>query len=328
MFGATTGFGAATTATIGTVATPEMLDRDYNKGLATGSVMGGAALGILIPPSILMILYGSLSGVSIAQLFLGGLIPGLTLASFFAIYIIIRCLIDPNYGPATSESFSWKERFSALSQVLPLIFIIFLVIGVIWLGVASPSEAAAMGVLGCFLLAFFYRRMNWPNMKGALLATARVTGMIFFIIIGVGVFSQVLAYSGATRQIAELTASLVISRWLVLIGMQLVIALMGAFMDPASILFITMPVYLPIVDVLRFDRLWFGILSMMNLELGTLTPPFGMNCFVMKSVVQERLGLVDIFWGAAPFAVLHAVGMALLMIWPQMGVWLPLTILK
>lgn len=323
MFGATTGFSVTTTATLGAVATLGMLDRGYDKGLATGSVMGGAALGILIPPSTLLILFGSLSGVSVAKLLIGGIVPGMMLAVMFAIYIIIRCTIHPGYGPVTAELVGWKERFEGLSRVLPLMIIIFIVLGVIWFGIASPSEGAAMGVMGCLLLALSYKRLTWMNLRQALLATSRVTGMIFFILIAVGVFSELLAYSGATRQIAEFASSLPVTRWLVLILMQIVITILGCFMDPASIMFITMPVYLPIIDALGFDRLWFGILCMMNLELGTLTPPFGLNCFVMKSVVGERLSLTDIFWGAIPFAGLHAVGMLFVMIWPQIAVWLP-----
>ena len=323
MFGATTGFSVTTTATLGSVATFGMLDRGYNKGLATGSVMGGAALGILIPPSTLLILYGSLSGVSVAKLLIGGIMPGLMLTVLFAIYIIIRCTVKPAYGPVSNEQITWKQKFEGLREVLPLMVIIFVVLGVIWFGIASPSEGAGVGVMGCLLLALAYRRLTWSNLRKALLATARVNGMIFLILIAVGVFSEVLAYSGATRQIAEFASNLPISRWLVLIMMQIVITMLGCFMDPASIMFITMPVFLPIIDVLGFERLWFGILCMMNLELGTLTPPFGLNCFVMKSVVQDRLSLTDIFWGAIPFALLHAVGMIFVMIWPQIAVWLP-----
>jgi tripartite ATP-independent transporter DctM subunit len=323
MFGATTGFSVTTTATLGSVATSGMLDRGYDKGLATGSVMGGAALGILIPPSTLLILFGSLSGVSVAKLLIGGIMPGLMLAVLFALYIVIRCVIKPGYGPVSDEPITWRDRFDGIKAVFPLLVIIFVVLGVIWFGIASPSEGAAIGVLGCLLLAFVYRRLSWTNLRKALLATARVNGMILFILIAVGVFSEVLAYSGATRQIAEFASSIPISRWLVLILMQIVITMLGCFMDPGSIMFITMPVFLPIVDALGFDRLWFGILCMMNLELGTLTPPFGLNCFVMKSVVQERLSLMEIFSGAIPFALLHALGMVFVMIWPPIAVWLP-----
>jgi tripartite ATP-independent transporter DctM subunit len=322
-FGAVTGFSPVTTAALGSIAVPEMLRRNYNKGLATGSIAGGAALAILIPPSILMILYGALAGVSIKNLFFGGVIPGLLLSILFMSYVGIRVATNPSLAPGREAAAGWKERVAVLRFLLPVLALMVLVLGVIWAGVATPSESAGVGAFGALLLAIIYRKLNWQNLRAALSKTVETTSMLLLILVGATLFSQVLAVIGFTRELSQLVASLEISRWWVLILMQLVIMVMGCFMDPGSILFITMPIFLPVIDILGFDPLWFGILMMTNLELATITPPVGLNLYVMKSVAPPEVSMGDIFKGVLPFAALHVLGLGLLMVFPQLALWLP-----
>jgi len=323
VFGAVTGFSPVTTAALGSIAVPEMLERNYNKGLATGSIASGAALAILIPPSLLMIIYGALAAVSIKDLFFGGVIPGLLLSILFMGYVGIVVSINPSLAPKREAAAGWIDRLAALRFFLPVLALVILVLGVIWVGIATPSEAAGVGAFGTLLLAIIYKKLNWQNLRTALLKTAETTSMILLILVGSALFSQVLAYIGFIRELSQLVATLEISRWWILILMQLVIMVMGCFMDPGSILFISMPIFLPVIDILGFNLLWFGILMMTNLELATITPPVGLNLYVMKSVAPPEVSMSDIFKGVIPFVILHVLGLVLLMVFPQLALWLP-----
>lgn len=322
IFGAVTGFSPATTAAIGSSAVPEMLRRNYNRGLATGSIASGAALAILIPPSILMVIYGALGHVSIGRLFFAGFMPGFLLSILFMLYIVIRVILNPLLAPS-QHKVTWKQRIELVRHLLPVIIIIFSVLGTIYTGVATPSEAAALGALGTIFVAGLYRQLTWPKFRQAIMKTAQTTSMIFIILIGAQLMTQVFAYHGIIMKLAESVCSLPVSRWVLLIIMQLLIFVLGMFMDPGSILFITTPIFMPIILLLKFDPVWFGIILLINLELATITPPVGLNLFVMKSIVPPDVSLSDIVKGCIPFWFLHFAGMGLVMIFPQIALWLP-----
>ncbi len=323
VFGAVTGFAPATVAAVGSIAIPEMLERGYDKKLAVGAVGGGAALAILIPPSGLMIIYGSLAEVSVGKLFFAGILPGLVSSLLFMIYIIIKAVRNPRFAPIMQQKVQWRERLTSIPSILPVMMIIFLVLGVIYLGIATPTEAAALGVLGAFCLATFNRTLSWLNFQAALERTARLTCMIFLIIIAAGAFSQVISYLQIPTRLAEFVVAQQASRWTILASIMLMCIILGMFLDAASIIIIVVPIILPITTALGFDPMWFGILIMINMEIATLTPPVGLNLFVLKGVAEQQVSLGEIIRGVTPFITLHACTLLLVVIFPPLVFWLP-----
>jgi len=322
IFGAVSGFSPAACAAVGSISIPEMFKRKYDKGLAIGAVGGGACLDILIPPSLLMIIYGQLAGVSVAGLFYGGIIPGLVGSSLFITYIMVRSILDPRVAPA-GMPVNWKKRLGLTVQLLPLILLIILVMGTIWGGIATPTEAGGLGAFGAACLLVAYRRFNWTIVSRLLYNTVRLTGMLLIVLIGANAFTQMLAYVGFTLNFGKLVAGLEVSRWVIIAGMQMTIMFLGCFIDPGSILFILTPIYVPIIVSLGFDPLWFGILLMINCELATITPPVGLNLYVLKGIVGEKATFADIVRGVAPYWWLHLMLMVLVMLFPPLATWLP-----
>jgi len=322
IFGAVSGFSPAACATVGSISIPEMFERKYDKGLAIGAVGGGACLDILIPPSLLMIIYGQLAGVSVAGLFYGGIIPGLAGTILFIAYIIVRSTLDPRVAPAGTPV-NWKRRLGLTVQLLPLILLIVLVMGTIWAGIATPTEAGGIGAFGAACLLVAYRRFNWPTVTHLIYNTVKLTAMLLMVLIGANALTQMLAYVGFTLNFGKLVAGLEVSRWVIMAGMQLTIMFLGCFIDPGSILFILTPIYVPIIVSLGFDPLWFGILLMINCELATITPPVGLNLYVLKGIVGEKATFADIVRGVAPYWWLHLMLMVLVMLFPPLATWLP-----
>jgi tripartite ATP-independent transporter DctM subunit len=322
VFGAVTGFSPASCAAIGSISIPEMLKRNYDKGLSIGAVGGGACLAILIPPSLLMIIYGQLAGVSVAGLFYGGVVPGLIGSFFFIVYIVIRSALNPRLAPWHTRV-SLRERLKLSLHLLPLVLLILLVLGTIWGGIATPTEAAGLGAFGAVCLLIASKRFNLETVSRLLNNTVRLTGMLFMILIAANVFTQILAYVGFTLNFGKLVAHLEISRWVIIAGMQMTIMLLGCFIDPGSILFILTPIYVPIIVSLGFDPLWFGIVLMINLELATITPPVGLNLYVLKIIVDKKATFADIVKGVAPYWLLHLLLMVVVMLFPVLATWLP-----
>jgi tripartite ATP-independent transporter DctM subunit len=322
VFGAVTGFSPASCAAIGSISIPEMLKRNYDKGLSIGAVGGGACLAILIPPSLLMIIYGQLAGVSVAGLFYGGVVPGLIGSCFFIAYIVIRSTLNPSLVPWHTQV-SWGERLKLSLHLLPLVLLILLVLGTIWSGMATPTEAAGLGAFGATCLLVARRRFDWATVSRLLNNTVKLTGMLFMILIAANIFTQILAYVGFTLNFGKLVGNLEVSRWVIMAGMQITIILLGCFIDPGSILFILTPIYVPIIVSLGFDPLWFGIVLMINLELATITPPVGLNLYVLKIIVGEKASFADIVKGVAPYWLLHLLLMMLVMLFPLLATWLP-----
>jgi tripartite ATP-independent transporter DctM subunit len=261
----------------------------------------------------------------VGGLFLGGAVPGLILSALFIIYIGIRCFLQPELGPALSpeERISWKNKFVSLKGVILPVLLVTGVMGSIFAGIATPTEAAGVGAFGSLVCAAIYRRLNWANFTFALYGTLRLTCLILWLILGGTVFSSVYTAIGAQQFIVGIIQAMTINPWLIMIMMQMIWIFLGMLMDPGAILFITAPVYLPVITALGFDRLWFGVLWMVNMEMGFLTPPFGMNLFYMKSIVPKEISMGDIYRSIIPFVLLQLIGLIICMIFPQTILWLP-----
>jgi len=320
-----TGTSIASTATLGSSLVPEMEKRGYKKPMSLGPILGSGGLAMMIPPSSLSIVLASIADISVADILIGGIIPGLLMAFFYGSYIIGRCWLQPSIAPRYQPvSTSLFEKLRALAKyVLPLAFIVFLVTGVIIVGVATPSEAAATGAVGTFLLAVAYGRLNWNVVKKSLLNTSRTSVMMFMIIAGSISFGQVLALSGATPGLIKSVLGLPLAPIGLIIAMQFILLILGGFMGPMSMIMVSIPVFIPIVHALGFNPVWFGILTLINMEMSVTTPPYGQNLFVMKSVAPSGTTLKDIILAALPFLVCDAIVMALVMAFPIIPLWLP-----
>ena len=263
---------------------PRCASRGYDTGLAVGTLATSGGLAVLIPPSALMVIFGGISQLSVGDLLIGGILPGLLLATLLFGYIVIICTVRPDLAPAVElEKVSWSERLNALLYFLPLVVLVLVVLGSIFMGIATPSESAAMGVAGAFCLAVAYRRLSWEILRKALLGTVEVSGFALLIVTSATAFSQILAHSGAAMGLSMFATELPVSPWIIIASMQIVILIMGAFMEPISIMLITVPIFFPVIRSLGLDPLWFAIVTMVNIELSLITPPFGMNLFVLKA---------------------------------------------
>ncbi len=320
-----TGASLASVAVLGSVLVPEMEKRGYKKSMSLGPILGSGGLAIMIPPSGLAVLLGALGEISIGKMLIGIIVPGLLMAGLYATYIIVRCRFQPSIAPAydvTHVPITEKIMF-AVRYILPLGFVIFMVIGVIMLGIATPSEAAATGALSCFILAAFYRGLNWEMVKKSVNGTIKITIMMFMIIAGSKAFSQILAFSGASSGLVDLAVGLPLAPIFILIAMQVVIMIMGMFMDILSIMMITVPLYMPIVYLLGFNPVWFGVIVLLNIEMATTSPPFGLTLFVMKGVAPPGTTMGDVYRAALPFLGLDLIAMVLIIAFPVIVLWLP-----
>lgn len=328
IFAAMVGIVGAATVTMGLIALPAMLKRDYKPSLAIGCISGGGALGFLIPPSVTMIVYASLSNLSIGKMFLAGIIPGLFLASLFIGYILIRSLINPELAPPVplEERATWMEKWASVKNLAMPFILIFSIMGTIFSGAATPTEAAAVGAVIAMGIIIF--RMKSLKKAMVVVSTAAekaafLTSMVLWIIIGCLAFSAVVNTLGLPLLLKDLINSIGINRWTVLIAMQLSFFLLGMVMDDLPIIMITVPIYVPLVTLLGFDPLWFGILFIVNMQMAYLTPPFGFVLFYMKGVVPPGISMGDIYKSVWPFIGLQALCLIMIMIFPEIVLWLP-----
>lgn len=325
IFAAMSGISATATVTMGLIALPAMLKRGYDKRMTIGGIMAGGALGQLIPPSLLLIIYSMLAEQSVGMLFFGGVFPGLCLSAMFSVYILTRCLIKKELGPPLppEERAGWRVKVDSLRAVILPLLIIISVLGGIYLGICTPTEAAALGALGAIISAAVYRKINWPMFKEASYRTLSVTVMVMWIIFASACFSTVYSALGGPQLMESILEGLPGGRWAPIILMQLILFILGCFLDPTGILMVCVPIFLPVVKLLGFSPIWFGVLFVMNMEMAFLTPPVGANLFYMKGVAPKGTSIIDIYLGALPFVGLQAIGLALVLIWPQMVLWLP-----
>ena len=324
LFGAMCGVSIAGVAAIGSMSIPEMLDRGYDKPLAAGAIAASGALAVLIPPSISFILYGSLSGVSVAKLFTGGIIPGLVLATMMAIYIFIKVWRKPNLAPREPGYVSWKEKINSLEKIWSVLLLIFLVLGTIYVGVSTPTESAAMGVIGALLIGILSKRLKWKAFKKALWKSTQISGAILIILAGAFAFSQFLNIIRVPDKVSMWATSLHMPGLMVIFISMFLLLILGCFIDGASLIIVTTPILLPTVLKLGFNPLWYGVLVVINVEIAVITPPVGLNLYTLKSITN-RINMNEIIKGAFPYILIDFACLILFMLVPKLALWLPST---
>ena len=314
----------AAVVTMALVALPSMLRRGYSPVLAAGTVMAGGTLGILIPPSVLAIVYGLVANQSVGELYLGSVLPGLLLSGLYMLFSILYALINPKGAPRIpkEEAPTWAERWRALRSIWAPLVLIFLVLGTIFLGLAAPTEAAAVGAFGAMMVAALHRKLSWQNLRLALEQTAKATAMVLWIIFGANAFVAFYVAQGGDRYISELLLGTGLSPWGILILMQLILIILGMFLDWVGILLLAVPVFVPIVRDLGFDPLWFGVLYLVNMQMSFLSPPFGYALFYVRGVAPQ-IPMGTIYRAAIPFLLLQLTGLVILMLFPGLATWLP-----
>lgn len=315
------GFGPGI-LTMGLIAVPAMLKQSYNRSLALGSVMAGGVLGEIIPPSIIMIIFAYIARVSIGKLFLAGVVPGLITAFGYILYISIRCQLQPAFAPPVKETVTWKLRLSSLKDILLPALLIVLVLGSIFFGIATPTEAAGVGATGAFVICVLLKKMSWKVLRDSCRQTMTISGMVFWILIGATLFSVFYTSQGAQSLVTELVSTLEINRWIVLGAMQLILLVLGMFMDDYAVVTICAPIFVPIANVLGFDPIWFSIIFILNMQVAYLTPPFGWALIMMKGVAPPEITTRDIWKSIPPFVAIQLIVLVMVMIFPQLALWL------
>ena len=310
-------------------ALPPMLKHGYDKHLAYGAIMAGGCLGALIPPSVQMVVYASIAEQSVGRMLLGGFFPGLLLSSFYMLYIGIRTALNPSLGPGLppEERVSWPRKLAATKSLLLPIAVVVSVLGSIFLGIATPTEAGAIGCVGVIVCAAVHRRLSWWLLKEAAYDTAKIFGMVFWILIGAACFNQFYLAMGAAGLVKGLLVGIEVNPWIILVAMQVILILLGMIMEDLAIMVIAAPIFTPIVISLGFDPLWFGVIFIINMQIAMLTPPFGFANFYMKGLLPEE-NMAEFYRSTYPFVGLQIIGMGMCMAFPSIILWLPSLMIK
>ena len=322
IFAATSGSSVATAATIGTVAYPEIENRKYNESLFLGSIAAGGTLGILIPPSINLILFGFLTDTSVPELFLAGFLPGFLLSALFLLVILIACLIKPEWG-GERRSVTWGDRMRGLPDLIPPLVLVIGVMGSIYAGIATPTEAAAVGVVFALIMAAWTRTLSVEMLKGAFESTMRITAMIMLIILAAVFLNFVLGFIGVTQALLGFIEDLGWTPLQTMIALIIFYLILGMFMETLSMMLTTVPVVFPLVVSMGYDPVWFGILVIVLMEAALITPPIGVNLYVVQGIRTRGGRFNDVAWGALPFVAMMIVMVILLMVFPQIALFLP-----
>ncbi|MBI1385081.1 MAG: TRAP transporter large permease subunit [Rhizobiales bacterium] len=325
VLGALTGVAMGSVAILGSTLLPEMKKRAYAKSMSIGPILASGSLAILIPPSTLAIVLASLGGFSVAKILIAIIVPGLMLAVMYATYILVRCTLNPELAPAyeVPEVPMGQRLRETFVHLLPPVSIIVFVILSIFFGVATPTEAAAIGTFLTFVLAGLYGRLNWQVLRTGIGSATALSVMVMIILTGSAAFSQLLSFSGVTSAVTKLATGLPVDPIVLFILMQLVVIILGMFLEQTSIVLVTMPIFLPIIKAMGWDPIWFGTVMMLNLEMATITPPFGLSLFVMKGIAPSGVTIIDIYKAALPFIAINLVLMALMIFYPPLVLWLP-----
>jgi tripartite ATP-independent transporter DctM subunit len=325
IIGALSGSTIATCALLGTILLPDMLKRGYSRSMSLGPLMGVGTVDALIPPNALTVVLASLANIDVGQLLIAGIVPGIIMSGLYLVYVIGWCHIFPNEAPMYDvPHVPLKEKVVATVQyLLPLGLIIFMVIGFIFLGVATPTEAAATGTLGSFILAVAYRRLNWDIIKKSVMGTVKVTVMIFMIVIVSTTYGEILAFTGAAAGMTSFISNLNTPPIVILIGMLIVILILGCFMETVAIMMITIPIYMPVINTFHYNPIWFGVLMLIALETGLITPPFGVTLFVMKGVAPPEITMADIWKAVTPYVIVDLLCLVLVLTMPVLATIVP-----
>lgn len=329
LFAACTGVIGASVTTMGLLALPPMLKRGYSPRLATGVICAGGTLGVLIPPSIMMILYGPMAGLSVSKLFMGAVLPGLILSLLYIMYVAVICRLKPELAPLTevaegpTPADRGKVMINILRYMIPPMFLILAVLGSIFLGIASPTEAAAVGGLGAIIIAAVYKKLNAKNIYDACLSTMKITGMVMFVAVGASLFAGVFMALNGAKAIGDLIIAVPLGKWGIYTIILFAIFLLGMFLDWIGILFIVVPIITPLSLALGFDPLWFAIVVCVTLQTSFLSPPFAYAIFYLKGVAPPEVEVGDIMRGVIPFIFLVILNIVLITIFPGLVTWLP-----
>ena len=325
VFSSLSGSTIANTAMLGSTLLPEMLKRGYKPAIAIGPIVAVGGIAMLIPPSALAVLFGSVARIPIAELLIASIIPALILAAFYFLYVVVRCHLDPTLAPGyeVEERRGWDRWGPFVRDVVPLMGIFGVVVGSIISGIATPTESAALGVLATLIAAAAYRALSWQALRVALKETLTFSTLTLFVVAGSLTFSQILAFSGATRGLSALVLSADLTPYMILLGMLALTLLLGCFIDQVSMILLTVPLYLPLVSSLGFDPVWFGVLMLLALEISLATPPFGLLLFVMLGAAPKGITLWQIITSVAPFLLMSVIVLGLLIVFPQIALWLP-----
>ena len=320
------GIVGAEIVTLGLIALPQMIERGYDKRIALGSITAGGGLATLIPPSVVFIVYAMTAGCSVGELFIAGIIPGLLLGALFIGYIIILATINPESAPAAPENeqnIPFREKLKLLNGLIMPGFLAIAVLGSIYAGVATPTEAAGIGCVGAMFSAAINRKLNWQNVKTACYETLMVSCMLTWLFFGAQTIIGIYTLAGGSQFVQNTISSLPLGRWGIIIVMQLILIFLGMFLDWIGILLLTMPLFIPIVEELGFNIIWFGVVFCMNMHISYLSPPFGPSCFYMKSVAPDSITTTDIYKANFPYLILTVAALVITMFFPQLSLWLP-----
>ncbi|MEQ8899417.1 MAG: TRAP transporter large permease subunit [Roseovarius sp.] len=325
----------AAVVTMGIIALPAMLKRHYDPKIAMGSIMAGGTLGILIPPSILAIIYAVVAEQSVGELFIGAVLPGLMLSGFYILYVVVMCYVNPEKGPPipVEERVSNAEKVRLLGNMAAPITLIAVVLGVIFTGVATPVEAAGIGTFGAFIVAAIHQKLTWATVREACLTTLKASAMVIWIMFGATIFVGLYVLEGGQQFVEDTMTGLGLGPWGILILMQIILIMLGMFLDWVGILLLAVPIFVPIVKALGAQAfglgsesdlvLWFGVLYLVNMQMSFLSPPFGYALFYLRGVAPPEIPMGDIFRSALPFLFLQVVGLTACMLFPQIITWLP-----
>lgn len=321
MFAAISGSSAATAATVGRITLSELFTRGYDRTLAMGSLAGAGTLGFLIPPSIIMIIYGVLSETSILKLFIAGIIPGLLLAATYMGYIGLRCQLNPALIPGERPTFTWMERLHTFIDLGPVVFLILLVMGSMYGGIASPTEAAAVGVFGAGIISLVQKSLTWESICDATMGAVRTSSMVGLIVAAAVFLSQAMAFLGVPRAVAQAIADLSLSPYQLIALLLVFYMLLGCVLEGMSAIVMTLPITLPLVTAAGYDKIWFGVFLVLVVEMAQITPPVGFNLFVIQSLTGEKIG--KIARAAMPFFFILAGFTLLIAVFPEIATYLP-----
>ncbi|MFQ5852191.1 MAG: TRAP transporter large permease subunit, partial [Candidatus Binatia bacterium] len=328
----------AAEVTMGIIALPAMLKRDYNPELACGSILAGGTLGILIPPSILAIIFAVVAQQSVGELFIGAVFPGLLLSGMYVIYVTARCYLNPAMGPALppEERVGWREKIHLLQGIIAPVSLIVLVLGVIFTGVATPVEAAGIGTFGALVVAAFHRRLSWQTIQGAAITTLKASAMVLWIIFGASIFVGFYIVQGGQQFVVDTLVGTGLGSYGILLIMMVILIILGMFVDWVGILFLAVPIFVPLMKTLPWDGvfglpgvdpkevpLWFGVVYMVNMQMSFLSPPFGYALFYLKSVAPSQITMGIIFRSALPFLFIQAFGLFICVVFPEIILWFP-----
>jgi C4-dicarboxylate transporter DctM subunit len=320
MVATTLGTSAAAIIVVGKVAVPQFEKQGYDRGLSLGALLAGGVLGPLIPPSATMIIYAVLTNVSLGKLFIAGIIPGIILVFFLSIPAILICWLKPGLAPQTYRV-SWQERFSSLKGIWPVALVMFCILGAIYFGIATPTETAGVGSFVVLLIAIIFFRLRWAGLRRALVEAATVNALILFIIIGASFFTYVVGSTNVPKHLHSFVDSASISPWQVVVVINIILLILGCIIDPITITLLTIPIFFPLIVSLGMDPIWFGVVFVVNTQIGLITPPMGVDLFAVKTVFNVPTG--DILRGVMPFLISELIFLGVISAFPQISLWLP-----